>query len=141
MVIQSLSEIGTKNLHNFFNDDVVEDQSLMQTPVSFAYSCNAFNSLRANYDYSSKKNRKSLLKNNLHGIDLLCNELVNLIKQCSDCKKSQSINESMFRQIYMKKLEVAKVGQISAKVSDHSLLRNLQRCIKQQDESCMSQSR
>ena len=141
MVIQSLSEIGTKNLHNFFNDDVVEDQFLMQTPVSFAYSCNAFNSLRANYDYSSKKNRKSLLKNNLHGIDLLCNELVNLIKQCSDCKKSQSINESMFRQIYMKKLEVAKVGQISAKVSDHSLLRNLQRCIKQQDESCMSQSR
>ena len=120
---------------------MVEDQSLMQTPVSFAYSCNAFNSLRANYDYPSKKNRKSLLKNNLHGIDLLCNELVNLIKQCSDCKKSQSINESMFRQIYMKKLEVAKVGQISAKVSDHSLLRNLQRCIKQQDESCMSQSR
>ena len=47
----------------------------------------------------------------------------------------------MFRQIYMKKLEVAKVGQISTKVSDHSLLRNLQRCIKQQDESCMSQSR
>ena len=39
----------------------------------------------------------------------------------------------MFRQIYMKKLEVAKVGQISVKVSDHSLLRNLQRCIKQQE--------
>ena len=33
----------------------------------------------------------------------------------------------------MKKLEVAKVGQISANVSDHSLLRNLRCCIKQQE--------
>ena len=33
LVIQSLSEIDTKNLHNFFTDDVLEDQSLMQTLV------------------------------------------------------------------------------------------------------------
>ena len=38
LVIQSLSEIGTKNLDNFFTDDVVEHQSLMQTLASFAYS-------------------------------------------------------------------------------------------------------
>ena len=38
LVIQSLSEIRTKKLDNFFIDDVVEDQSLMQTLASFAYS-------------------------------------------------------------------------------------------------------
>ena len=75
---------------------------------------------------------------NLHGIDLLCNELVNLIRQCSDCKKSPSMNVSMLSQTYMKKLEVvkgiiAKASQINAKVSDHSLLSNLQRRIKQQE--------
>ena len=80
----------------------------------------------------------SLLKDNLHGIDLLCNELVNLIKQYSDCKKSPSINVSILSQTYMKKLEVvkeiiAKVGQINAKVSDHSLLSNLRCRIKQQE--------
>ena len=74
-----------------------------------------------------KENRKSLLKDNLHDIDLLCNELVNLIKQCLDRKKSTSMNLSMLSQTYMEKLEVvkeiiAKVGQIKAKVSDHSLV-------------------
>ena len=43
LVIQSLSKMDTKNLDNFFTDDVVEDQSLMQTLASFAYSWNAFN--------------------------------------------------------------------------------------------------
>ena len=80
LVIQTLSEIGTKNLDNVLTDDVVEDQSLMQTLASFAHSWNAFNSLRATYDLSSKKNRKLLLKDNLRSIDLLCNELANLIK-------------------------------------------------------------
>ena len=127
LLIQSLFEIGMKNLDHFFTDDVVEDQFLMQTLASFAYSWNAFNSLRATYDLSSKKNRKSLLKDNLHDIDLLCNELVNLIKQCLDRKKSTSMNLSMLSQTYMEKLEVvkeiiAKVGQIKAKVSDHSLV-------------------
>ena len=107
----------------------------MQTLASFAYSWNAFNSLRATYDLSSKNNRRSLLKDNLHGIDLLCNGLINLIKQCSDCKKSPSVNVSMLTQTYMKKLAVvkeiiAKLGQINANVSDHSLLSNLLRRIK-----------
>ena len=138
LVIQSLSEIGTKNLGNFFTDDAVEDQFLMQTLASLAYSWNAFNSLRATYGVSSKKNRKSQLKDNLHGTDLLCNELVNLLKQCSDCKKSPAMNVSMLSQTYMKKLEVvkeiiAKVGQVNAKISDHFLLSNLRRPIKQQE--------
>ena len=38
LVVQFLSEIGTKNLDNFFTDGVVEDQSLTQTVASFAYS-------------------------------------------------------------------------------------------------------
>ena len=127
LVIQTLSEIGTKNLDNVLTDDVVEDQSLMQTLASFAHSWNAFNSLRLTYDLSSKKNRKLLLKDNLRSIDLLCNELANLIKKCSDCKKSPSMNVSMLSQTFMKRLEVvkeiiAKVGQINAKASDHSLL-------------------
>ena len=105
---------------------MMEDQSL----ASFAYSWNEFNSLRATYDLSSKKPRKSLLKDNLHSIDLLCNELVNLIKQCSECKKSPSMNISMLSQTYMKKLKVVKeiiaeVNQIKAEVPDHSLLSNL----------------
>ena len=54
----------------------------MQTLASFAYSWSASSSLKATYDLSSKKNRKSLLKDNLHGINLLFNKLVNLIKQC-----------------------------------------------------------
>ena len=75
---------------------------------------------------------------NLHGIDLLCNELVNLIKQCSDCKKSPSMNVSMLSQTYRKKLGVikdiiAKIGQINAKISGHSLLSNLRPRIKQQE--------
>ena len=104
----------------------MEDQSL----ASFAYSWNEFNSLRVTYDLSSKNPRKSLLKDNLHSIDLLCNELVHLIKQCSECKKSPSMNVSMLSQTYMKKLKVvkeiiAKVNQINAEVPDHSLLSNL----------------
>ena len=48
------------------------------------------------------------------------------------------MNVFMLSQTYMKKLEVvkgiiAKAGQINAKVSDHSLLSNLQRRIKQQE--------
>ena len=58
LVVQSLSEIGTKNLDNLFTDDVMDDQSLMRTLASSAYSWNAFNSMRATYDLSSKKNRK-----------------------------------------------------------------------------------
>ena len=50
LVIQSLPEIGSKNLDNFFTDDVIEDQTLMQTLASFAYSWNAFNSLTATYN-------------------------------------------------------------------------------------------
>ena len=94
--------------------------------------------MRETYDLSSNKNRHSLLKENLHGIDLLCNELVNMIKQRSDCKKLPSINVSMLSQIYMTKQEVvkeivAKVGQMNAKVFDHSLLSNLRLGIKQQE--------
>ena len=89
LVIRSLPDRGTKDLDNFFTDDLLEDHSLMQTLASFVYSWNAFNSLRATCDLSSKKNRKSLLKGNLHGIDLLCNEFVNLIRQCSECIYAQ----------------------------------------------------
>ena len=51
----------------------------------------------------------------------------------------------MLSQTYMKKLEVvkgiiAKAGQINAKVSDHSLLSNLQRRIKQQEGVRLSRS-
>ena len=138
LVVQFLSERGTKNLDNFFTDGVVEDQSLTQTVASFAYSSNTSNSMRETYDLSSNKNRHSLLKENLHGIDLLCNELVNMIKQCSDCKKLPSINVSRLSQIYMTKQEVVKeiiptVGQINAKLFDHSLLSNLRLGIKQQE--------
>ena len=49
------------------------------------------------------------------------------------------MNVSMLSQTYMIKLEISKeiiarVGQINAKVSDHSLLSNLERCIKQQEK-------
>ena len=55
------------------------------------------------------------------------------------------MNVSMLSQTYMKKLEVvkgiiAKASQINAKVSDHSLLSNLQRCIKQQEGVRLSRS-
>ena len=128
-----------KNLDKFFTDDMVEDQSFMQTLASLLYSWNAFNSLRATYDLSLRKNRKLLLKDNLHSIHVLCNELVNQIEQYSNCKKSLSMNVSMLSQTYMIKLEISKeiiarVGQINAKVSDHSLLSNLERCIKQQEK-------
>ena len=126
-----------KNLDKFFTDDMEEDQSFMQTLALLVYSWNTFSSLRATYDLSSKKNRKLLLKDNLHSIHLLWNEPVNQIEQYWNCKKSLSMNVFIPSQTYMIKLEIskeiiAKVGQINAKVSDHSLLSNLEGCIKQQ---------
>ena len=112
----------------------------MKTLASFSYSWNIFNKLKTSYSASSQKVRKSNLKSRLHNIDLLCSELVTLIKKCHDCKTSASMNVSLLSRTYLEKLTfikeiISKIGQIQLKISDNSLLNDIRRHLKQQQNN------
>ena len=137
LIRKCLSEMGAKGLDDFFTEEVISDRSLMQTLAAFSYALDSFNSLRTTYILCSKKDRKSQLKARLNEIDLLCDQLKDLLKECADCKKQPAMNIHMITQTYLKKGEIikdviVKAGQINLKVSDSSLLNDLRRRIKQQ---------
>ena len=96
-----LIEIGYPvNIDDFFAEDLVNDLSFMKTLASFS----------------------SIIKSRLHDIDLLCSELVTLIKKCHDCKTSASMNVSLLSRTYLEKLIfikeiISKIGQIQLKIS------------------------
>jgi hypothetical protein len=69
-------EIGFTEHKDFFTDDIISDDSLMKTLASLSYSWNNFSALKKSYSASSQKGRKSHLKDKLHEVGSLCNELV-----------------------------------------------------------------